>query len=270
MTAMRVALQMYDLPELRWATDALAAQLLINFRRAGFLDVPYGLDREGDYKAQWTEPDLLFAQTCGYPLVSFLKGQVRYVATPAYAAPHCVDTRYCSLLIVRADDPARALPDLRGRRAAINRTYSQSGYNALRHAVAPLAKGGRFFGEVIETGGHGASAAALLEGRADVAAVDCVTHALLTRHRPDSVAGLRVIGRTATAPNLPFITRGPASDEEVERLRLALAETFADRDLAEAREALLLAGVAVLPEASYDVILGMEAAAKAQGYAVVA
>ena len=63
---MRVALQMYDLPEVKWATDALAAQLLINLRRAGFAEVPYGLDREGDYKAQWTEPDLLFAQTCGW------------------------------------------------------------------------------------------------------------------------------------------------------------------------------------------------------------
>jgi len=266
---MRVALQMYDLPELRWATDALAAQLLINFRRAGFIEVPYGLDRAGDYKAQWTEPDLLFAQTCGYPLVSFLKGQVRYVATPTYGAPHCLGHRYCSLLLVRADDPARALPDLRGRRAAINRPYSQSGYNALRHAVAPLARGGRFFGEVIETGGHGASAAAVRESRADVAAMDAVTHALLARQRPDDLAGLRVIGRTATAPNLPFITRGAASDEEVERLRLALAETFADRALAEARDALLLTGVTVLPEGSYDVILGMEAAAEAQGYAVV-
>lgn len=267
---MRVALQMYDLPELKWATDALAAQLLINFRRAGFLEVPYGLDREGDYKAQWTLPDLLFAQTCGYPLVSFLKGQVRYVATPAYGAPHCVAHRYCSLLVVRADDPAQALPDLRGRRVAINRTYSQSGYNTLRHAVAPLARGGRFFGAVVETGGHGASAAAVAEGRADVAALDSVTHALLARYRPDSVAGLRVIGRTATAPNLPFITRGAASDEEVERLRLALAETFADRDLAEARDALLLTAVAVLPESSYDAILAMEAAARAQGYATVA
>ncbi len=267
---MRVALQMYDLPELKWATDALAAQLLINFRRAGFIEVPYSLDRDGDYKAQWSEPDLLFAQTCGYPFVSFLRGQVRYVATPSYSAPHCVGFRYCSLLLVRADDPARALADLRGRRAAINRSYSQSGYNVLRHAVAPLARGGRFFSEVVETGGHGASAAAVLEDRADIAALDAVSFALFAKYRPDSVAGLRVIGRSATAPNLPFITRGAASDEEVERLRLALAETFADRALAEARDALLLTGVTVLPEESYEAILGMEAAAAAQGYPSVA
>lgn len=266
---MRVALQMYDLPEVKWATDALAAQLLINLRRAGFLEVPYSLDRELDYKAQWSEPDLLFAQTCGYPFVSFLAGQVRYVATPAYGAPHSIGHRYCSLLIVREDDKARALPDLRGRRAAFNRTYSQSGYNTLRHAVAPLARDGRFFGGLLETGSHGGSIAAVRENRADVAAIDNVSHALLARWRPDSVAGLRVIGRTATAPNLPYITRGAASDEEVERLRLALAETFADRALAEAREALLLTGVAVLPEDSYAPILAMEAAAKAQGYAVV-
>lgn len=267
---MRVALQMYDLPEVKWATDALAAQLLINLRRAGFPEVPYSLDREGDYKAQWTEPDLLFAQTCGYPLVTLLQGQVRYVATPTFAAPHCVEARYCSLLLVRQDDPAKALPELRGRRVAFNRSYSQSGYNALRHAVAPLARGGRFFGETLEVGGHAAAAAAVSESRADLAAIDCVTLALLQRYRPEAVAGLRSIGRTATAPNLPYITRGAASDEEVERLRLALAETFADRALAEAREALLLSGVAVLPEQRYDAILRMESEARALGYPALA
>jgi hypothetical protein len=119
---MLVALQMYDLPELKWATDALGAQLLINLRRAGFPDVPYGLDREGDYKGQWTHPELLLAQTCGYPLVTLLQGKVRYLATPCYEAPYCSGPRYCSLIVVRADDPAENLPDLRGRRAAYNRS----------------------------------------------------------------------------------------------------------------------------------------------------
>jgi len=266
---MFVALQMYDLPELKWATDALAAQLLVNLRRAGFPEVPYTLDRAGDYKAQWTDPELLLAQTCGYPLATFLRGQVRYLATPCYDAPGCEGARYTSLLVVRADDPARGLADLRGRRAAINRPYSQSGYNTLRHAVAPLARDGRFFAEVIETGGHGASIAAVAEGRADLAAVDAVTHALLAANRPQALAGLRPLGRTASAPNLPFITRGAASDQELERLRLALAETVADPGLAEARQALLLAGLVVLEESAYEALNRMAAEAAAQGYAAV-
>jgi ABC-type phosphate/phosphonate transport system substrate-binding protein len=267
---MLVALQMYDLPELKWATDALGAQLLINLRRAGFPEVPYGLDREGDYKAQWSHPELLLAQTCGYPLVTMLQGQVRYLATPCYAAPHCAGPRYCSLLVVRADDPADSFADLRGRRAAITRPYSQSGYNALRHAVAPLAAGGRFFGEVIETGGHGASLAAVAEGGADVAAIDAVTFALLERNRPAATRPLKTIGRTASAPGLPYITRGAASEQEVERLRQALAETFADPTLGEARQALLIAGLEVLDDGAYAVLADMEREAAAFGYAEVA
>jgi ABC-type phosphate/phosphonate transport system substrate-binding protein len=266
---MLVALQMYDFPELKWATDALGAQLLINLRRAGFPDVPYGLDREGDYKAQWTHPELLLAQTCGYPLVTLLAGRVRYLATPCYAAPFCSGPRYCSLLVVRADDPAEHLPDLRGRRAAYNRSYSQSGYNALRHAVAPLSREGRFFGETLETGGHAASLLAVTEGRADVAAIDAVSVAVLMRYRPAVLQPLKVIGRTASAPNLPFITRGAASDQEVERLRQALADTFADPTLGEARQALLIAGLEVLDEREYAVLNAMEREATAAGYGAV-
>lgn len=267
---MRIALRMYDLPELRGATDSLAAGLLAALRRAGFDDLPDGLDRELDYKSQWTEPDLLLAQTCGYPLATFLQGRVRYLATPAYDAPFCEGFDYRSLLVVREGDAARSLEDLRGRRAAINQPYSQSGYNTLRHAVAPLAREGRFFAEVIETGGHLGSAAAVAEGRADLAALDAVTHALLQRHRPAALAGLRVIGATAPAPNLPFITRLASSDEEVRRLRGALAEVVADPALAEARAALLLKDIAALPDGAYDRILAMEAEAARQGYARVA
>lgn len=267
---MLVALQMYDLPELKWATDALGAQLLINLRRAGFPEVPYSLDREGDYKEQWSHPELLLAQTCGYPFVRLLHGQVRYLATPCFAAPYCAGPRYCSLIVVRRDDPAQGIADLRGRRAAINRPYSQSGYNALRHAVAPLAVGGRFFAEVIESGGHGASLAAVAEGRADVAAIDAVTFALLERNRPAVLQGLRTIGRTASAPGLPYITRGAASDQEVERLRQALSDTFADPTLGEARQALLIAGLEVLDESAYAALDEMEREAAAAGYVEVA
>jgi len=267
---MLVALQMYDLPELKWATDALGAQLLINLRRAGFPEVPYGIDREGNYKDQWTDPELLLAQTCGYPLVTLLQGKVRYLATPCYAAPHCEGPRYCSLIVVRVDDAAESIADLRGRRVAFNRAYSQSGYNALRHAVAPLARDGRFFGETLETGSHGTSLVDVAEGRADVAAIDAVSFEMMRRQGRSVVNRLRVIGRTAAAPNLPFITRGAASDQEVERLRHALAETFADPTLGEARQALLIAGLEVLDETAYAVLSAMEREAAAAGYATVA
>jgi ABC-type phosphate/phosphonate transport system substrate-binding protein len=171
---------------------------------------------------------------------------------------------------VRADDPARELEDLRGRTAAITHATSQSGYSALRATVAQLAEQGRFFGRILESGGHPNSLALVAAGEADVCATDCVTHALLARHRPEALENLRVLARSPAAPGLPYVTRAAADDDLVARLRAALFAVLAEPGLAAARQALLLAGAEVLPETAYQPILDMEARAEALGYAEVA
>ena len=264
------SLPMYDLPELRWATDRWWAGLARAFEDAGMADVPATLDRGADYAAIWRRPDLLFSQTCGYPLMHELRGRVRLVATPRYSAPGCAGAEYCSVVLVRRDDGAGDIARLRGARCAVNGLDSQSGYSALRTLVAPHAERGRFFGEVTVSGGHCASIELVASGRADVAAVDCVTHGLLSRQRPAAVADVRVLCRTAAAPNLPFIT-GPAADDDLlGRLRAGLEQAFADCALAEAREALMLAGCEFLPLAAYERILDIEREAFALGYRAVA
>jgi ABC-type phosphate/phosphonate transport system substrate-binding protein len=152
----------------------------------------------------------------------------------------------------------------------VNGLDSQSGYNALRALVAPAAAGGRFFGSVAVTGGHRASLARVAAGEADVAAIDCVSYALLARHRPQALAGVRVLCRTASAPGLPYVTRADAGAELLERLRAGLDRALVDADLAAARQALLLEGATVLLLAAYDGILDMEKTARAAGYPDVA
>ena len=114
------------------------------------------------------------------------------------------------------------LADLRGKVAAINQPDSHSGSNALRALIAPLGRDGRFFGRVEVGGSHAASLAMVAAGAADVAAIDCVSHALLARHRPAALAGTGVLCRTAAAPALPFVTRADAGADLIERLRAAL------------------------------------------------
>jgi ABC-type phosphate/phosphonate transport system substrate-binding protein len=264
------SLPMYDLPELRAATDAWWQGLARAFGREGIANVPDALDRRASYQEIWTSPDLLLSQTCGYPLKHALSGRVTLVATPCYAAEGCEAASYCSVVIVGADNPVGAIGDLRGARCAINGPDSQSGCNALRALVAPLAERGRFFGIVAVSGGHAASIALVAAGEADVAAVDCVTHALLSRHRPAALAGTRVLCRTPSAPGLPCITREGAEDDLLQRLRAGLARAMADPQLAAARDALLLADAAVLPLAAYDRITELEDAATAAGYREVA
>ena len=253
---------MHDLPAVRWAPDALWAALAQRLAEQG-VPAPSALDRRPDYPAVWREPGLVLSQTCGYPYATALRGTVRLVATPCYAAPGCDGPAYCSLLLVRAQDPADELADLRGRRAAFNAADSQSGHNALRAAVAPLAQAGRFFSAAFPTGSHAASAAAVAAGEADLCAVDCVTWAMLLRHEPEGAAGLRVLGRTAPAPGLPLITgaAGPLAT-----IRAALAAVMAEPGLAAARAALLLDGIEILTDSAYDAIPVMERQAIAAGY----
>jgi len=265
---MLAGMPMYDLEALREATDAWWRGIAAALERQGFDRVPDTLDRGafGDRFALWASPDLLLAQTCGYPLTHDFADRVRLVATPCYATPHCVGPDYCSVVAVAEDHPAVTIGELRGGRVAVNGFDSQSGFNALRALVAPLARNGRFFAETIETGRHAASLRAVAEGRAEVCAVDCVAHALWTRHMPEVVAGTRVLTLTARAPGLPYITRGTASDEEVARLQAALLEAAADPRTAAVRRELMIDGFALLPRQAYDRIDAMERDAAAAGY----
>ena len=260
------SLPMYDHPAVRGATDALWSALARRLAAEG-VPAPIGLDPRADHASVWREPGLVLSQTCGYPCATALRGAVRLVATPRYRALGCEGARYRSVLLVRSGDPAGTLADLRGRRVACNAADSQSGYNALRAAVAPLARGGRFFAGSLLTGAHAASAAAVVAGSADLCAVDCVTWGLLACHEPALTARLRVLGWTASAPGLPLIT-GPATP--LASVQAAVQAVMADPDLATAREALLIEGIEAVPDAAYDAVLTMEHRARVLDYPALA
>lgn len=260
---MIASLGMYDPRWLQGANDALWAGLARHLRSQGLGAVPQSLTRDRPLDAIWTAPDLLLAQTCGYPLTMRLGDAVRPVATLIYDAPGCEGAWHRSALVVRHDDPAQDLGALRGRRVAINARDSNTGMNLLRHAVAPIAKGARVFAQVIETGAHARSVMAVAGGRADLAAIDAVTLALLHDRYPGLARRIRVLGWTAPSPGLPLIT---AADGPVEPLRAALTAVLADPALAGARRALRIAGMQVLDRGNYAVIPAMARAAAAAGY----
>ena len=250
-------LGMYDAPELAAANDGFWAQVAGRLRARGVAGVPERLTRGRRPDDIWTDPRLLLAQTCGWPLATRLAGQVAVVATPRYALPGCEGPTHRAFVVVRADDPAGEPAALRGRRFALNGWDSNTGMNLARALFAPLARDGRFFAEVVVTGSHRASLAAVAAGRADAASVDCVTYGLLQRRAPASVAGLLVLAQTAASPALPFITRADAPKAELAALREALDQPV---------PAMALAGVSVLAESAYDALRGLAAAAARLGY----
>lgn len=224
---MIAGLPMYDWPERRPATDALWARLRDALRAAEF-DAPDALTRMDDLQALWLAPDLLLAQTCAYPLETALRGRVRYVATPVHGAPGCGRGTYRSVVIARGlgeDMVAPATPDatlpiqLSGRLAA-NAPDSLSGYVALARDLE--ATGLAMPGPALWTGAHRASIRAVAEGEADVAAIDCVSWRIAQAHEP-TAARVRVIGWTAERPGLPLITSRTMTDDDLVRLRRAIA-----------------------------------------------
>lgn len=260
------SLPMYNLPETADATCALWQGLAQHLRAAGIPDVPDSLTGQLRLPEHWLSPDLLFSQTCGYPLTHALRGRVRLLATPSYDAPGCKDASYCSIVVVPAHAPTRIFAELRGKRAAFNSPNSHSGFNALRALAAPLAEAGHFFIEAIETGSHAASLDLVAAGKADVAALDCVTFALLSRYRPQAVSNVRELCRSAPAPSLPYVTSRMAGEQRVAQLRHGLRSAMDDPALAEARAALLLQAVRVLAEEDYERITKMETLAFDHGY----
>lgn len=232
-------LGMYDLPALYGANDRFWRAIR---NRLG--EGPEYLSRALDGWEAWTSPDLLLGQTCGLPYRARLHGKVALVATPDYGLPGCPAGHYNSVLVVREGDPRESLADFAGARLARNDPLSQSGW------AAPLAHfdaAGVPIETIVETGGHAASAAAVAEGRADIAALDALTWALLQEHGPEVAERLRELERTAPTPALPYVT---ALSRDAVAIAAAVEGAIGDLSVAD-RTALHLRGLVRIPAADY-------------------
>ncbi len=255
-------LRMYVAPDaVQHANQQWLARILerlgLNRRNADHLDLP-GL---------WLAPELLVSQTCGYPLMTQLRDQVRVIGRPRYELPHSSNGSHCSLLLTRDDNPRASLADFYNSRGVINGYDSNSGMNLLRERLAPLQQGGRFFASVGVSGAHRESLRWLREGRADLAAIDSVTYAYLARFAPLEVAGLRLVSASAPSPTLPYIGSLGFSDEQVAYIREAM--NLALQDLPQVVQTLGLQAVLPASEDDYQVLLDYQQQAASAGYSVL-
>ncbi len=248
------SLPWYDLDEIRWATDLFWREMAERLVRFGVRNVPARLNRDIHYEQQWSSSDFLFGQACGYDVCATHASRLQVVATPCYSAPGCHGPTYSSFVVVRDGSRFGHLEDLRGTRCVINTPSSHSGMNVLRALVAPLHENGRFFADVQVSGSHATSLRLIQRGDVDVAAIDCVTHALLARHRPNELSGTRVLMQTRQEPAPPFVTGASTSSSTLIRLRQALDETLAASKMTKATDALCIDRVEVLPFDAYESI----------------
>lgn len=217
-----------------------------------------------DLLPHWRNDHLLLSQTCGYPLVALLP-DVQLVGTFHSSAQGCEGLRYRSWLVARKAEDRLMLSDFRGRRAVCNSNDSHSGYNSLRYVIAPLAQDGTFFSATLLSGSHRQSLAALRAGEADIAAIDCITWALLRRNFPEELAGLEIIGETPLCAALPLITSAKTDAETLEKLRSALSELTHDKRYQDLLAESLISGFSVTERGFYDEVQAWEKQAAALG-----
>lgn len=240
---MIASLGMYDFGPAQAANDRLWVLVRDGLRARG-IPAPDALTRgEHAYWDTWQSPELTLSQTCGYPFRARLHDRVTYVGTPDYGVEGCPPGYYRSVFVARADDPRQSLRDFDGARFAYNEALSQSGWAAPQTHAAKL---GIRLPPALQSGGHRLSALAVAEGRADIAALDAVTHAMLQAVEP-KVAGLRTVALTDPTPGLPYIT---AAGRDPEPIFAAFAEAIAALPAPD-RAALRLKGLVRIPLATY-------------------
>jgi ABC-type phosphate/phosphonate transport system substrate-binding protein len=254
---------MYTAPEqMLKASEAFIEHVL------RLLDISERSKAPSHLMAQWTSGELLLSQTCGYPLMTRLRNQVKVVATPVYDLPGCEDTLHCSYVAVNVEDTRTTLEAFRGAHVVINALDSNSGMNLLRNLVAPLAHKGRFFGEVKVSGAHLSSLELLSHGKTELAAIDCVTWAYMKRYTPERLSRVRVLQRTELTPALPIITAVSRNADETEQIRAALNAVLQEQpDIAQT---LSIKRFEAASFDSYDVVLKQRDSAIAAGYPIVA
>ncbi len=197
-------LPMYDFAELRPHTDALWAAIRAAFLELG-IKADKALSRDTPPPSLWANPALAFAQTCGLPYVSQLRGKATLIGAPDYGIIPGKPGWYNSAIIVRGDDTRSRLADFAGATFAYNEPSSQSGLFAMMHMVQSGFGSGQFFGDCHLSGAHVFSVHAVMEGRADIAAIDAVTWRYVQKFMPET-SSLRVLATTSPSPGLPYIT----------------------------------------------------------------
>ena len=239
---------MYDRPETRAAHERLWTSIRDHLRRLWKHDpkagcrLPEVLEIDGDMWRHWRSPDLVLSQTCGLPYREHLHGEVSLVATADYGLPGCPPGHYNSVLVTRPGE-TRDWSDLR---LAINGYDSQSGWAAPMNHAAGL---GVTFGAVVVTGAHRASAAAVADGNADIAAIAAQSWRMITRW-DDVPTALVEADSTEPTPGLPFISGMHAIRDE---LRTAIEHSCHALSL-EDRAVLEIKGVTFIEPDAYRAI----------------
>lgn len=266
MTELTASLPMYNLPEMADRNAKLWQAVAEELGALGFEKLPAGLAFGRPPVPETIGSEVLFSQTCGYPLQTIYRDQAHLLGVPTYDAPGCGPGTHRAFILVHQHSRYEAPRDLKGARFALNSRHSNSGMNLPRLLFAPLACGRPFFGSVCETGSHPASMARVRAGELDACSVDCLTYVFFQDHRPEAVAGLRILAETQESPAIPFVTSAATALDQVEALRTALRRVAVDPARRPVLDALRIRAITPADPERYTRLLDIERQAAELGY----
>lgn len=214
----------------------------------------------------WARDDLGCVFMCGYPYA--LREQRPALLAAPVPAPARFGGRavYVSDFIVAADSAYRTLPDTFGGRIAFSTEHSQSGYNGPRHHLLRWRRPQLFSDAKGPYVRQRAVIQAVLDGEADVAAIDGYAHDLLRRHEPAAASGLRVVATTDPAPSPPLVASPAVAPADRDRLTAALLAAHAAPELAGVLADLLLLRFDRVTPDDFQVLLDWQRDAENAGY----
>lgn len=259
------ALPMYDWDEEKLSNDHFWQKLRHAFQPTA-LAIPEKLERSQETFKVWTDPALLFAQTCGLPYLEHLQSLVQILGVPVYPYEGCRNYEYSSRLVVRSSDTRQSIEEFKNSRLAINEYGSQSGCNAVRLMLHTSALEPSFFQSVSISGSHRQSIRLVSSDEADLCAIDPISWHLAKQHDPEVVAKLNVIDETPYTPGLPFICSNAIARQlditgTQEKLESIIASFPTSKDYAS-----LPSDIAFPDKSVYQKIKTLQSAAEKHGH----
>jgi len=204
-----VSLPWYDLPTTHRALDAFWWVLRKELTQQRISQLPDHLERPMPLDVQWSSPELLLSQCCGLDLRTPAGSMLTPIARPVFADLDVAPGEYFSQIVTAASIPP--IPN----RIAINSRSSRSGCAAL---LEWMSQRGLRPKEILLSGSHANSLTLIRNGKADIAAIDAHSWALLDH------TGVRIVGRTTSAPSPPFVChRERSADSRAARTALERA-----------------------------------------------
>jgi ABC-type phosphate/phosphonate transport system substrate-binding protein len=214
----------------------------------------------------WARDDLGCVFMCGYPY-ALREQRPALLAAPVPSPPRFgARAVYVSDFIVAADSAYGTLEDTFGHRLAFSTEHSQSGYNGPRHHLLRWQRPQLFSDVKGPYVRQRAVIQAVLDGEADVAAIDGYAHDLLRRHDPVTASRLRIVATTEPAPSPPLVASPAMAPADRARITDALLAAHQAPELTPVLADLLLLRFARVAPEDFEVLLDQQRAAESAGY----